>query len=303
MTSDMRGSPAILVPLDGSSRAEQALPVAESIARATRGQLVLARVNPATTWITSLSAEGAMAAPEIYQQIVDDEDRLAREYVDAQADRLRERGGSVRTVVLRGVPAAMLIDLEEAEHVWLVVMTTHGRTGLPRFALGSVADRLVRAGAVPVLLLRSFATRCESPHLERAVVPLDGSARAERALDVCERLAGTMVRHILLVRVVTPDATDADRSAAGEYLADLRARRGHQFARLNCTLDTDLLVGDVAQQIVAHAERHCDLIVLATHGRSGAARWALGSVADRVLEGAATPLLLVRARDESPAGS
>ena len=284
----------ILVPLDGSALAERALPVAERLALALRGNVLLARVIPLMTWTTMLATEATPVAPEVYQRLVDDEDRMAREYLAKQADSLRGHDLLVRTCAARGEPASTLIALESQEQVGLVVMTTHGRTGMARFALGSVADRLVCAGDVPVLVLRSFGQDDSIGHMERALIPLDGSARAERALVLTRRLAGSVVKRALVVRVVAEDATPDEKASAQRYLDEVYERQNGELSARGCALTTELLSGDTAGQIVERAEADRSAVILVTHGRSGPARWALGSIADRMVHASTTPTLLIR---------
>jgi nucleotide-binding universal stress UspA family protein len=297
MTPATSGFGTILVPLDGSERAERALPVASHLARATGSSLLLARVISLLSPVTLLPAEGAYVDPVVYQQLLEDEERLAREYLEHQAAPLLQQGLAVRTYTVRGDAAGSLIAIEVQEQVGLVVMTTHGRTGLARFALGSIADRLVRGGRVPVLLLRSFAPNGPRERLVRALVALDGSRRAEAALDICQPLAGRVVQQVELVQVVDTGEAEAGAPsalAARQYLEDVRERLTPEYAAHRCELSTLVLSGEPAEQIGERAERDGAMIILATHGRSGVMRWALGSVADRVLRGTSVPLLLVR---------
>lgn len=287
----------ILVPLDGSERAEQALPIATQLARAAHATLLLARVVPITSSAELLAAEGVYAAPDTYQELSDEDEHEAAAYLEQQAAPLRQHAVDVlaRTCVRSGDVAGCLIDLEREEQVGLVVMTTHGRTGLARFAFGSVADQLVRKGPGPVLMLRMSATNGQTvPRLARAVVPLDGSARAERALAVSLQLAGQVIEQAHVVRVVE-NASDPDQIAeAHRYLEGVTTYWAPIFAERGCDLHARMRTGEPAEEIAQQAAIDNAMIVLGTHGRSGAARWALGSVADKLLQGTATPLLLVR---------
>src|SRR5918912_701310 len=161
---------------------------------------------------------------------------------------------------------------------------SHGRSGLARFALGSVAERLVRHGTAPVLLVHAFGPPIT---LQHAVVPLDGSAPAEAALRVVKGLAPDVVREVTLVRVIEGPE---QRAEAERYLAE--AAQQLQVDHLACRQQVER--GNVAQVIldVAGPDK---LVVMATHGRSGLTRWALGSVADRVAHGGVGAVLLVRA--------
>ena len=163
-------------------------------------------------------------------------------------------------------------------------MCSHGRTGLARFALGSVAEHLLRHGTAPVLLVRPFG---DPVSLEHAVVPLDGSERAEKALQVVDQLARSVVHEVTLLRVIgaAEEGPEAER-----YLEEVAAR----LTQKHLVCSRRVTQGDPAEAIldVAGTDK---LVVLATRGRSGLMRWALGSVADRVAHGGAAAVLLVRA--------
>jgi nucleotide-binding universal stress UspA family protein len=285
----------ILVPLDGSELAERALLVAEPIARETGSALLLLHVIPATTW--AFAVPTGLTPIERYQELLDEEDRAARDYLHHLADTRRERGLTIQTLAPRGDPASAILELQPPAD--LIVMTTHGRTGLARFAMGSVADRVVRSrvvpgGRAPVLLVRSLGEDRHQARLERALVPLDGSSRAEFALDMLVRLAGRVVSHALLVRVVDPQLRADEAAEAQRYLDHVRAGLAQRLTGRTCTVGTVVLHGKAADQIAERSEHKCDLVIMATHGHTGAARWAHGSVADRVLRGLRVPLLLVR---------
>jgi nucleotide-binding universal stress UspA family protein len=283
----------ILVPLDESPFAERALPVAEQLARATGSAVLLVQVTPLLTW--AFAVTGGFATSEAYQELLEAEASYALGYLARTAHTLETQGVSVKMMAVRGDPAATLLDITQQSKVDLLVMTTHGRTGLERFALGSIADRLVHAGKAPVLLLRSFAgaERVQrAPKLERALVPLDGSKLAEHALDEVVQLAGSTIRHATLVRVMSHSASPDDMLAARRYLDEKCAWLEARCANRSCTCDVKLVRGKVADALI-DMEDECDLIVMATHGRGGMTRWMLGSIADRMVQGSHLPLLLV----------
>ncbi len=282
----------ILVPLDGSALAERALPIAERLARATGATLALARVVPTTTW--AFAVPDGLTPPDAYQQLLEGEERVAIEYLEHLAERLRTGRLNVQIFVLRGEPATTIIDLEQRVQAAYVVMATHGRSGMARFALGSVADRLVRGGHAPVLLVRPFGTEQYGERMERVLVPLDGSPLAELALPALMPLVGRVIHQITLAQVVDADTHCTDEaSRARGYLEDLRARLEKQLADRGCTVRCAVLRGAAAEEIVQVAQQDCDLITMTTRGHSGARRWAFGSVADRVLHGTYVPLLLI----------
>ena len=290
----------ILVPLDGSTRAEAALAIAEQLGRSLHATLILARVMP-TVPLPFVSSSAPLPA-ESYQQLLDDERNVARAYVEQQTKRLEQQEQSVKIMIAEGDPAATLLDTCASEHVRLVVMTTHGRTGLARFALGSVADRMVRYGHVPVLLLRSSPVRGsdaktvhpEVTRLERVLVPLDGSVLAEAALPLAVDLGGVVIHHITLVRVLPYTADERTRAEATSYL-DARARElRSQLLGDDCTVTTLIREGVVpGEEISEQAEDDGSLVLMATHGRGGIRRWMLGSVANQVVHMGHVPVLLI----------
>jgi nucleotide-binding universal stress UspA family protein len=187
-------------------------------------------------------------------------------------------------MVLAGSPSDGLVRAEAELQPDLVVMASHGRSGLARFALGSVAERLVREGTAPVLIVHALNPLDQK--LDFALVPLDGSSLAEQALPMVEALAGKPVRQVRLMRAVTlpEESTEARR-----YLDGVRDRL--QSAGLEVTIE--VRIDDPATAIQDAGER-ADLIVLATHGRGGFDRLRHGSVAERFTRQAQMPVLLVR---------
>jgi nucleotide-binding universal stress UspA family protein len=284
----------ILVPLDGSERAERALPLAERIARQTDSTIVLLHVIRPLTWEYPLS--GGMVTS---QGLLDEEERAARRYVDQVATGVRTRGTEVETIVEHGDPASAILDAQPGRHVGLVVMASHGRTGLTRFALGSVTDRVLRGRAAEtgrgaILVVRPFGEDRSDASLSAALVPLDGSALAEVAFDLLDQLGGRVITNVLLARVVDPERGSGETEDAERYLKEASARLETRLGGRGVRIESAILYGKPAEQIIERAARDRDLVIMATHGRGGIERWAYGSVADRVLRGISMPLLLVR---------
>ena len=285
----------ILVPLDGSERAERALPPAEDLCRRLDGEIALMRILPVLA--LPFNAPPGYIPPDRYQQMVDDQERLAREYLERVATGLQQRGQRARSYIQYGEPAAAAImDAIPALRVSMVVMTTHGRTGFARFALGSVADGVVRGGGVPVLLMRSFASQEQTEAPRSALVPLDGSPLAEAALfTVARRLAGAVLRAIALVRVVDPRDGAEGAQAAEKYLDQARRRFVERLDGRELAVTTRMEVGAPAAGILAAARAEApDVILMSTHGEAGLGRLAFGSVTDRLLRDGDLPMLLVR---------
>jgi nucleotide-binding universal stress UspA family protein len=297
---------SILVPLDGSTFGEHALPFALSIARRAGARLELVHVHEPLT------------IPDLPLPVLETEDREARQracdYLDDAVRRLSalSPGEVIRSLRL-GPAADRLCEFVAEEGIDLVVMATHGRGPLSRFWLGSVADELVRRMPAPLLLVRPQEgppDLASEPVLRRILIPLDGSPFAEQILEPAVALGALLQADYRLLRVVPPvliggfDTPGARRTGTGGSIAELLETEARTYLkgvgeRLQGQLSTVqmrvTLAWPPAVTILDDAQTHSiDLIALATHGRSGLARLLLGSVADKVLRGASVPVLLQR---------
>lgn len=217
----------ILVPLDGSARAEQALAPAASLARATSGTLIALRVY---------AAMPSDVSPELVAQGETADEREARAYLTKILERPEVQGIAIEPLTLGGTVARNILDAVAVAHADLVVMSSHGRSGITRLLLGSVAEHVVRDTLVPILVLRGAAsvsvalvpdTR-SSPNVWRACIGLDGSKSAEEAVaptaQLLRTLAGPNVAEIDLVRILPPPAPDVDERSQGAQAGTAESR-------------------------------------------------------------------------------
>jgi nucleotide-binding universal stress UspA family protein len=302
----------IVIPLDGSPEAEEAIPCALALLP-DGGEVTLLRVvpeiDPLLTELlgTLAAAPGGTDDPEL---------AAARADLDAVLPRYPEARVHWTMEAVRGDPAETVVRCAQSLGADLIVMTTHGRDAVGRAVFGSVADRVARAAAVPVLLVRPTGASgtngaAAPPAFERIVVPLDGSDRADAALPVAADLARTLRLPIRLVRVIDPAMTVAQLSGVGFPGAPISAELCRQVlddvrdeARRSLTAAAARLAGAGVQTTwavidgspyfaIADATEPGDLIVLTSHGRSGVLRWALGSVAEKLVREAPVPVILV----------
>lgn len=287
----------ILVPLDGSALGEQALPIATRLATATGAKLVL---------IQSTRAYG-VASPtldEIQARLTQD----SQDYLAPLAQRVRNQGIVVETFVVGETAEEGIlleIDLREAD---LVVMTTHGRSGIGRWIYGSVAESVLRQSPVPILLVRASTTETASPldvDHPRIVVPLDGSFFAEAALPIAAELARATGGALTLLRAIIPPSSLApSRMVTSEYvteMVELSIQRAEDYltaqaealAQTGLTVEKVIRVGSAAEAILEES-KNASLIAMTTHGRTGLARLLAGSVAMEVLRRGSLPVLVVR---------
>lgn len=288
----------ILVPLDGSVTAEAVLPYATSLAHATGASLLLLRIvtpgeiSQSLFWKTTIPSE-------LRREWTEEVLARANIYLSSIAERLRSMNlrASFDVQPAEDAAAAIVARAEHEPGVGLIAMTTHGYGGALRWAFGSVAAKVLHAAPTPLLVVRSNGG-ARPPATEVAYrticVPLDGSPIAEQALGEARLIAACTGAALVLVGVV-PHADDGAAEARA-YLErkaeDLRAHRIDVRARV--------VEGSPADQIIGTAESEdVDLIVMATHGRTGLQHLWLGSVATKVVHDSALPVLLVRAREDA----
>lgn len=294
----------VLVPLDGSAFSEGALAMAARIARSTRGELHLVRVHSIAP-----TAVSPLAGPPYFD---DGPHAGLRASMEDRLDELADWWGSgltPRTALLEGPVVPALIEYARRHDIDLIVSATHGRGGFSRALLGSVADELVRRSGLPVIALRPNAPPSETAdRISRIMIPLDSSELAERVIQPATMLAHATGAEIALFYALTPfyltsGAREPALRVARGMLERDRVAALLQLERIATTLRSRGLIvtielsthDDAAIAIVRQAVRAgADLIAMATHGRSGVRRIALGAVGDRVLRSANVPVLLYR---------
>lgn len=299
----------ILVPLDGSPASERALPVALSIAERARAHVTLALVHE------RIPPYRVTGAPPMDSRL-DDELRMARSgYLTFLAEGIRHNSSiPVSTALLDGSVVEMLAEHVASANVDLVVMTTHGRGGLSRLWLGSVADGLVRRITAPILLTQPELEDDRTPpsgSFSRILIPLDGTPLAEDVLEHAIAIGGAQAEYTLL-RVVPLLVTEVYLAKVVEVAhSEVDAERAHAETYLKATADRmrarGLLVDTCtlvhhhpARAILEYAdESRSDLIAMAVHGKGAIGRLLVGSIADKVLRASRVPVLVHRATTEA----
>lgn len=291
-TSDSASAPMtrILVPLDGSTEANAALPYA--MALATPGtEVILLTVIPA-----------------------DDQAEAARAALEQAAQRLRVAGHAVQTEVAVGDPAEGILDTAASSGAGMIVMASRGRGAVGRLIYGSVADTVAREATVPTMVVRAEEIAAGPVGITRLVVPLDGSPLAEESLPVASEMSRRLGTPIFLVRAVNPaelmppavtmgeaipfelyDETDKELEQEAEQYLDAVARR---LRAQDLLVETDVLTGSPATAIM-EATQPGDVVVLCSHERTGVMRWLLGSVAETLAREDQSPVILVPASESA----
>jgi nucleotide-binding universal stress UspA family protein len=298
----------ILLPLDGSTFSEHALPTAVDAARRAGARLHLVHVHEPPT--AQVYPDGLPVYDEQWDGALRAQDE---EYLRSVAHRCMEREGiSPVLQLLDGPVSAALAGYAAEVGVDLIIMTTHGRGGISRAWVGSVADALVRRAAAPILLIRpkgDGAVPCDrAAAVSHVLIPLDGSELSEAMLGPGVALGMLLGARFTLLRVILPvpfvvpaqvgsqTFSELGATQSRENAADYLSEVGSALRARGVEVATDTVFHtSPALGILDYAARHAvDLIAMATHGRGGWSRVALGSVADKVMRGTLMPVMLYR---------
>lgn len=298
----------VLVPLDGSSLAETALPTAISLVRRKHGHVELVIVHEEVPYEWEGYEDGPWHSMNESKQV---------RYLNDKAGQLSvARDMTVGHTLLRGDVADQICARAAEVGADMIVMGTHGRAGLMRALVGSVADAVVRRATIPVLLHRASSGASSARALplpfRRILVPIDDSPQSRLIFDAVAAVAERGVTELLLLRVVAPVPSALDGTfpyshvsgppdeAATGYLISAADHELTEAAvdlgeRARCDVDPHVVVAKhPAPAIVAFAKQYgADLIAMTTHGR-GLSRLIVGSVTGRVLHDANVPVLVAR---------
>jgi nucleotide-binding universal stress UspA family protein len=296
--------PTILVPLDGSALSEKALDPAAAIAQRMGGTVLLLAVpmiyGMDAAWYPATPYSGAELIP--VQELKEQARTETSAYLDGWVRRLTERGVAAQAITADLDPAEAIVRAAADRSAWLIAMATHGQGGLSRWAFGSVTSEVVHTATTPLLLIRAAATHVQA-ELHHILVALDGSEAAEAVLPRVQPLAAAFGAWVTLAQAVIEPAgltwTTELEAAKSHYLQDQEAYMAGIAARMGeagVEAHIEMLAGDDAAHTLLErlARGDVDLVALTTHGRTGLARWTLGSVSDRVVRSAEIPVLLER---------
>ena len=292
----------MLIPLDGSIVAEQVLPYARFLAKALAIPVELLEVvDPEALALLSNPRQGRYVDTILAEGI-----ESSKNYLETIGRSFQ--GAKVKSLVEKGKAEDVVIEKAAADKNTLIVMATHGRSGIQRWLLGSVADKVLHGATNHVLLVRANdggKTDGEAA-LKTVIVPLDGSPLAEQVLPYVVELAKKVKLELVLIRAYAlPPAISAEDY--GFYSADLldhleAETRDYLAGKVNEVkqkgvenVTSVVNTGYGAEEIITLGRHTPDnFIAMSTHGRSGIQRWVLGSVTDRVVRHSGDPVLIVR---------
>jgi len=283
----------ILVPLDGSKLARQVFPCVVEMSRAFGSEAVLVGVCDSEE-----SEEG----------------QACRNYIHNEAERLKKimktSAAGVKTVILGGKPAEEIIKYAEKSNIDIIIISSHGRSGIKPWSLGSTVHKVVHRVHAPLIIIRAEEKPEESDEtrlFSRILVPLDGSDRSARIVPYVTALAKKLKVEIILFHVVelgkhvhtiggleyvryNDQDIDKEKEEAQSYLDGIASNISGSKSTVTC----EIRVGDSAEEIIKlAAEKDCSLIAMSSHGFSGIEAWAYGSVTRKILHSVNRSIMFV----------
>jgi nucleotide-binding universal stress UspA family protein len=296
--------------LDGSKTAERVLPYAHALAHMLKLPVELLSVVD----FAEIAAHLSVANARYMDALVESELKSSKDYLVGITKTFID--AAVTCAVKKGRADEVIVEEAAADKGTLIMMATHGRSGLNRWLLGSVAEKILRATANPLLLVRAGdeSEPVGDANIKSVIVPLDGSELAEGVLPTVIELAKALNLEVLLLRGYELPAS----AYYGEnYLPDyeeLKARieeetKSYLEGKVEALKATGLekvfsvvTEGPAADEIIKYTRRRPDaLVAMCTHGRSGVRRWVLGSVTEKVVRHSGDPVLVISAKAESRA--
>jgi nucleotide-binding universal stress UspA family protein len=297
----------MLIPLDGSKTAEKVLPYARSLAGRLKIPVELLAVIDIADMATHVSAEKA----RYLDTMIEDGVRNSEEYLKGIAKTFG--GADVKRTIEKGGAEEVIIEKAALDKGTLISMATHGRSGLNRWLLGSVAEKVLRGATNPLLLIRASeeAKGEGEAALTSIVVPLDGSGLAESVLPAVVELAKKLDLEIVLFRAYNipygaysggdgyydPVNLDQLLAAIREETQGYLEKKTEELKKKGVAKVSAIAQeGFGADETISFGRKTPDnLIAMCTHGRSGVKRWVLGSVTETVVRHSGDPVLVIRA--------
>jgi len=283
----------LLVALDGSELSERAIPYAQAISKTRGSEIILFTVSIAS---------------------VEQLDRPMKAYLELKAKELQSQGIKASSAITYGNVPDEIVGFADKNDIDLIIISTHGYSGIKRWVLGSVARKVLYGTSVQVLLIKSKAPQVSQVELKKLLLPLDGSPFSESPIPSIEQLIKGTGTEIVLTLVCEPPLVPSygdhpinptwekhrdklwaeAKQEASEYLKSMETKLKKQGLKVRSQVIPGEL-GRVAETILQAAQKEkVDLITMATHGRSAVSRWVYGGVANRIVEQSVQPVLLIR---------
>lgn len=293
----------IVVPLDGSGLAEQAIPYAQAIAKAYKARVKLLRV------LESVHAQLVVPEPGLFTgKLAERFHQAAEDYLEAKAKTLRDDGIAVSTSVKSGLPADEIIKLAGNDPSAIVVMSARGKSGIVSWLLGSVTTKVLHRGTPNVIVVPVEKAPGRIQKISTLIVPLDGSINAEQAIPHAASLAKAMKLKLVLMQAAPAESIfeglpgvserqasrilEENKERSNLYLDKVESRLKNQGIS---DISKTVSMGYPADSISELAGKSKGaLVVMTAHGKSSTGTWLLGSVTDKMVRRSTSPVLVIR---------
>jgi len=283
----------ILVPLDGSDLAEQVFPHVAEVAGAFGSEVLMIGICEAEQ---------------------NDEDKTCLLYIDTKAEHLRSYAGdsSVRfnAEVLIGKADLKIIDHAKEKDIGLIFMTSHGRSGVMPWSLGSTVSKVLYKACVPVIVVRAKdnSRKVEKKSIfNKILIPLDGSDSSAEVLPYIAELTSKIESEVVLYHVIEKGKhvhtlggldfvpyKDQDINIKKAKIIDYLEQESLKLKNTLAKVRSEVRIGEDAREIIKFAKKEdCSMIAMATHGHSGIEGWIHGSVTYKILRGSDKTVMLV----------
>ena len=298
----------ILVPLDGSELAECVLPHLTAIAPVTGARVTLIHVLE-----RSLSRNGNAAVIDPLGWHMQKQESQA--YLDRIAQRLQKLDLPVEQTLLEGNPAEALIEFARNNAVDLLVLSTHGRTGLSEWNVSSVVQKILLRSYKSILLVRAYVNPPPEVHYSQLFLAIDGSTRAEYIVPFAMSLAQAHQSNVILGTVIQKPQTmqrfplsEEDAAWIQQFTEKTQIETSRYLDQLATQLSLKGLSAEAKIAVAENAlgavydmveETNADLVMIAAHGYSGERRWPYGSIAASLIAYGRTPLMIMQDLSES----
>lgn len=293
----------ILLPLDGSSLAERVLPHALSLSKAFNAKLTLLRVVYQVDHKTQLSSVN----PIDWQMRVSE----AEGYIDSVQDRLTQKGVKTDGYVLEGRPAQQIINFAKNKDVDLIILSSHGNSGISGWNINSTVQKVLLRAYMPVMIVRAYqemGEEIDSMTYERLLVPLDGSKRAECILPLVQSISEAQGSNVFLTHIIEEPKLIRGKPLSEDVkliieklneinLRDIEAYFDEIRSQFDPTMVETIIEKSEEPTTALHDiidRENIDLVLLSAHGYSGKGRWPYGKIALNFISYGTTPLIIIQ---------
>ncbi|MDB9313186.1 universal stress protein [Spirulina sp. CS-785/01] len=308
----------ILVPLDGSQRAESVIPYVENLARHEQAKVIFCQaIEPATrSAVVDLDEEQVTFKPQKTTQM--------KEYLQGWQEKFQAQGLTAEILLLRGVAVDAILEAAELVKADLVAMTSQGKTGLAKMLYGSVVSGVFNRLHRPFLMVRGGTKMTVTPH-QQILVPLDGFKQSEKIIPYAKEIAQRYNTKLLLARVVRTShkattLVDVNQNFYEPKVSDTlfyKLSQHQEIERLqkakdyllkwqnklqqeDVKVEVDLMYGRPLDSLIRLAnKKEVNMVAMTSHGQGGLERVFYGSLTTALMQHLSCPFLFVRSSEQT----